>query len=255
MGFSVADINNVRAMCFPAGRGAGEAIVPLPGVTLVSWDSVEADKLFQVYVDGQWAGVTSGPGQRMLLVQCRDVHTSVIEVVAVEAEDKVTDFAASLDGFSTTDGGRVLLTWPQRGSLPLESKAVVHWDSGGGQIDYDNPLAIQDNWPNPAAKWGWGLDQFGEGDFGYSGTGAEGWGQGAFGRGEFGFDAQMLTWQSDELEAGTYGFAVRTTDGQGNFDAGETTVFEVSVDPLPAAPSLGIDSCNAGNDELVLNIG
>ena len=254
MGFSTANINKVRAMVFPAGMLSNGVVVWLPGAVLVSWHSSETDKLFQVYVDGQLAGATLHVQQRMLLVRYAHTHTAAIEVVAVEAEGRDVDYSEQLVGFTDADGSHAVLSWPKRGSLPLDSKANIYWNCGSGEVDYNEPLAIQNIWSGLAEKWGWGLDTFGNGDFGYSGTGAVGFGCGSFGLGELGFDAQMGRFQSGSLMVGTYKFAVRISDGLDNLDDGGVDILTVSVDPLPAAASVSIDSYDKQSDELVLNI-
>jgi hypothetical protein len=253
MAFSTTNIDKVRAMAFPAGMLSDGELVSLSGLVLVSWRSSETDKLFQVYVNGRWAGTTSHPQQRMLLVEYEHIHTAAIEIIAVEPAEKDTDYSNELSGF-VGDACHAILSWPKRGVLPLGGKANVYWDGGNGQIDYGEPLATWDIWCGQADKWGWGLDAYGKGDFGYSGTGAIGCGRGSFGWGEFGFDAELQEYQSESLAAGTYKFAVRLSDRLGNLDEGEVDVVTISVDPLPEAPGVTIASYDEESDDLVLNI-
>lgn len=254
MVFTTANIDNVKAMVFPAGALGDGGIVPLEGLILLTWRSGETDKLFQVYLDSRLSGATLHVQQRSLLVQYDETHPVAIEIVAVPAEERDIDYSEELYGFRNTDGSHAILRWPRRGKLPLGSKANVYWDSGDGDIDYDTLLASIPIWPAPADKWGWGLDGFGKGDFGYSGTGAVGWGRGSFGQGEFGFDADMLAFQSGALTTGTYRFAVWLADERDNFDQEDIEVFEITVDPLPEAPSLAIENYDYQSDQLVLNI-
>ena len=156
MAFSTTNIDKVRAMAFPAGMLSDGELVSLGGLVLVSWRSSETDKLFQVYVNGRWAGTTSHPQQRMLLVEYEHIHTAAIEVIAVEPAEKDTDYSDELSGF-VGDGCHAILSWPKRGVLPLESKANVYWDGGNGEVDYGEPLTTQDIWCGQADKWdgGW----------------------------------------------------------------------------------------------------
>ena len=254
MAYSVEKIDKVRAMTFPAGTLRYGELVSLSGIILGSWKSDETDKLFQVYVNGQWAGATSHPHQRMLLVPYEHTHTAALEVIAVEPEERNIDFSDKLKGFTSNDGSHAILTWPKRGVIPLGSQANVYWNSGEGEIDYSEPLITKDIWSSPINKWGWGLDAFGKGDFSYSGTGAIGWERGSFGLGEFGFDAELQKFQSNVLPIGTYMFAVRLRDELGNLDEGEITTVSISVDPLPAAPSVKIDNYDEQSDTLTLSI-
>jgi len=254
MAVSTENIAQVKARAFPAGGLSDGALVPLAGLALVSWQSSESEKLFQVYVNGRWAGATMTASQRSLLVQCDPLEVAAIEVVSVDSAERVIDFSGELEGFSELDGCRVVLSWPRRGKLPRDSKAVIYGDGGEGSINYDEPIATVDIWEGPADKWGWGLDGFGAGDFGYSGAGAVGWGKGSFGEGEFGFDADIQSFESEPLAAGRYKFAVRISDTRGNLGE-DITEHEIGIDPLPRAPNLAIESYDPTSDRLLLNIG
>ena len=254
MAYSTEHISSVRAIGFPAGTKGGDEMVSLPGLVMVNWRSEETDKLFQVYVNGQWSGATSHPRQRKLLVEYEHPHIAAIEVVAVLPNEKSVDFSGELAGFTGADGCHAVIHWPRRGVLPLGSRTMVYGDEGSGQINYTDPLATIETWAGVAEKWGYGLDGFGKGDFGYSGTGAVGWGRGSFAWGEFGFDAEIQVFISDALAAGKYQFAVRVCDTQGNFIEGEDEVVTVYLDPLPAASRVSIENYDEQNDELVLDI-
>ena len=229
MAFGITNIEKVRATAFLAGSDRVGKPAVLPGLTLVSWRSSETDKLFQVYVNGQLAGVTWYREQRMLLVEYDDTHTAAIEVIWVTSDCKCVDYSEQLTGFGATDGSHAVLGVLRCGTLPLGSTAALYWDSGTGEIDYSEPLAERAVWSDPLAKWGWGLDAFGKGDFGYSGTAAAGWGRGSFGEGEFGFDAELLTFKSGSLAGGDYQFALRLSDAVGNLDAGEVEIVSVNI--------------------------
>jgi len=250
----MAGIDKVRAMVFPAGQLCDGQIVPLPGLVLLRWRSDEADKLFQIYVNGNLAGVTSHFQQRTLLVQCDTDHPAAIEIVSMDCQNRYEDYSEELDGFKNSDGSHVVLTWPRRGVLPLDSIAYVYWNGGSGQIDYSEPLATQTIWNDPVEKWGWGLDGFGRGDFGYSGTGAAGWGCGSFAEGEFGFDAEVMCFESESLTLGEYKFAIGLADAQDNIEQEEISVEEFFIDPLPVAPGLAVESYDEQSDQLVLEI-
>ena len=254
MAFGTTNIDKVRAMVFPAGQRREGGGAAQAGVLLVSWCSSETDKLFQVYVNGQRAGVSAHPRQRMLLVQYDHRHPAVIEVIWVTARDRYVDYARQLSGFTARDGGHAVVSLPRRGTIELGSVARLFWDAGTGQMDYAEPLAVQKVWPEPADKWGWGQDGFGCGDFGYSGRAALGWGRGSFGGGEFGFDADLLVFESEALPVGTYQFAVRIMDAKGNSDVGEVEKVTLSIDPRPEGPELTMASYDEVTGELVLEI-
>jgi hypothetical protein len=141
-------------------------------------------------------------------------------------------------------------------ALPFEGIAQVFSDGGGGQIDYDQPASKEDIqlWPSWEDKFGFGLGQFGKGDFGYDGSAALSFGIGLFGEGEFGFDADQVSWVSDELETGRHKFAVKITDRFGQVsnpeETGEITVIRTAT----PAKGLEVDSYDKAEDRLVLGM-
>lgn len=254
MAFSTEQIEAVRAESFPMGRLRSGKVVATSGLVLVRWRSGLSDRLFQVYVNGCLAGVTSEPDQRMLLIHIEPRNLAAIEVGAVDAEERWSDHSPELTGFSNQDSSRVELRVPRRGELPLNSVVKVYWDFGSGTIDYSEELGERVVWLEEAEKWGWGLDGFGKGDFGYSGTGAVGWGKGSFGDGEFGFDGDVLTYRSQAIDPGKYKFDLRLMDGLGNLDAGGSGVVEVFVDPIQPSGELEIESYDDSSNSLMLKI-
>ena len=61
-------IDNVRSSELPAGiRRDGECACE-PRAALVRWRSAWADKLYQVYVNGRYAGTTVDSEQRQMVV-------------------------------------------------------------------------------------------------------------------------------------------------------------------------------------------
>ena len=255
MGFSNENIFNVKATGFPLGMGRYSSCIDFPGLILVSWRSSVADMLFQVYVDGTWAGVTFSCDQRKMLVPCGHTRTVAIEILGVDPADQYVDYSCELSSFTNDkDGGYVKLTWPQKGNLPWGSKIEIYGDNGSGVIDYDEPLYSRNVWLHLSEKWGWGLDAMGRGDFGFSGTGAVGWGHGGLGRGEFGFDALIQSFSSEVLSPGLYQFAIRVVDSCGNYNSEDDTICQVYADPLPAGADLSIENYDEQNDQLRLCI-
>lgn len=254
MAFGTSEIEQVWASGFP-GAGAASGVAPGSlGLVLVRWRSEARDRLFQVYVDGCWAGATSHPEQRVLLVEHEHQHPAAIEVVWVSPDCRHEDYGRQLSGWSERDGAHVVIEVMRQGVLPAEGTVAFYWDAGTGEVDYDTALAERRIWAASSETWGWGLDGFGGGDFGYSGTGAPGWGQGVFGRGEFGFDTDVLVFMTEALMLGTYRFAVRVRDATGNLDGGGPEVLTVGIDPVPAGPSVSIDSYDEQSGTLVLQV-
>ena len=258
MGLISDGINCVRAFGLAAGIETFVGVINEPLCALVKWRSEHEDKLHQVYVDGEFAGVTTEFAQREMVVgiRCNQSSGARIEVYAVEPGEAHIDFGQGLE--SRGKRGRVELGWMRGMRLPFEGKAEVYSDNGSGEIDYESPVT-QDGillWPSWQDKAGFGVGRFGVGDFGFDGCGAVGLGLGVFGKGEFGFDADEISWVSGELETGRYKFAVETTDQSGR--AGSNPVESEQVVLIRAAQpgdSLEIDSYDKEVDEIGFSVG
>jgi len=256
MGLVSSGIDQVRAYALAEGVRADGRCVDEPLSVLVEWRSEHADKLHQIYVNGELAGVTKDAEQREIIAAIPSHINSAtrIEVYAVEPSDACVDFSSELQ--SRQQAGRVKINWPRSMSLPFEGTAQIYSDGGTGEIDYENPASREDIqlWPSRQDKVGFGLGQFGEADFGYDGSAAIGFGKGLFGEGEFGFDADEVSWVSGELETGRHRFAVKVTDRFGQVgnarETGEITVIRTAT----PAEGLEVSSYDKDEDRLVLRI-
>ena len=249
-------IDNVMAYELPAGVRESGGYVGSPRETLVKWDSSFPDKLFQVYVNARYAGVTLDSRQRQMLVQLPDCCQAAvqIEVFAVEPEEAHCDFSSELET-SGAESGRVKISILRSQELPIGATAEVFFDDGTGQIDFDKPLSnypirIWNAWQDKA---GFGMSRFGYSDFGREWSAGIGFGKGLFGYGQFGVDADSIEWVSPSMSAGVYKFAVKVTDAKGNESISETV--QVTVNPA-ARPveSVEVLSFDKSENELVLSI-
>ncbi len=250
-------IDNIRACELPCGIWADGESVGSPRTALVKWRSVWADKFYQIYVNGKYAGATVDSQQRQMIVQ---IPTSLespvrIEVFAVDVEQAATDFSSEIES-SIGQSGRVRISMLRGQSLPISAIAQVYFDNGTGEIDYDN--ALNDSpiriWPARQDKAGFGMSRFGISDFGYDSAAAVGFGKGSFGHGQFGLDADTFEWTSQPLCAGVYKFAVKVTDEAGNESSGSETG-QVTVTPAPRpAERLSISSFDKQTNQLVLSV-
>lgn len=246
MGLIESGIDRVRAFKLAAGVGRDGRSVEEPLSVLVKWRSGHEGKLHQVYVNGEFAGVTSDCEQRMLVVGGLSSWSSClrVEVFAVDVSEAHIDFGSELD-----DGGqvgRVEIGWIRGMSLPYEGMALVHSDGEVVSSEIDLWSAWQD-------KGGFGLGRFGAGDFGYEGSAAVGFGKGLFG-GEFGFDSDEVRWVSGLLESGGYGFTVKVRDALGNEDSGVESGDVVVVGQGAGAEAVRVESYDIGSGELVIGV-
>ena len=249
-------INQVRAFGLAAGVGSDGGFINTPLSVLIKWCSEHEGKLHQVYVNGKLAGVTRNWQERMLVaaIPSGDLAAVRIEVYAVEPSQSNIDFSEDMGTFD--QAGRVRIEWPRYLSLPFEGCASVYSDGGQGEFDYDtvvNSESIQ-LWPAWQDKGGFGLSGFGRSDFGFDGSAAVGFGNGSFGYGEFGFDADLVTWESCELETGVYQFGVKVMDRFGNYSSASETEEILVIRSAKPAEVLEVDSYDQGQDELLLSV-
>jgi len=250
-------IESVRVYELPVGIRADGGYVGLPRAALVRWRSDLNGMLYQVYVNGQYAGTTVDSQQREIVVALpTSLESPVrIEVFAVECEQGHIDFSGELER-PAVDSGRVRLSLLRGQNLPIGAIARVYCDGGSGQIDYQNPVGEPIRiWAAWQDKAGFGMSRFGSSDFGYDSAAAVGFGAGNFGDGQFGLDADTIEWTSPPLTAGVYKFAVKVFDQAGN----ESSVSETGpVTVTPAArpvEGLSIYSFDKQTNQLVLGVG
>lgn len=257
MGLTSEGIEQTKAFELPGGIRADGECVASPRTALVKWRSCRSDMLYQIYVNGQYAGVTVDGEQRQMIVPIPTYSESPvrIEVFAVEPEEANTDFSNTLEP-PLTDSGCVRISLLRSQTLPIGATAEVYFDNGTGQIDYETPLTNQPIriWPARQDKTGFGMSRFGAGDFGYDSPAAVGFGKGSFGNGQFGIDADTIEWTSSPLCAGVYKFAVRIFDGVGNqSSASETEPITVMPAATPVE-QISISSFDKQANQLVLSV-
>jgi hypothetical protein len=254
--FHREDIKNVRVFALPDGIAADGSYAAISAAVLVTWRSAHAGMLHQVYLNGRFAGVTIDAEQRQLVIQPPTSFQSAVcvEVVAVEPKDAHTDFAEALD--QRPAGGRVRLRILRSQTLPLGATADVYFDSGRGQIDYSTPLSASPIaiWPCLQDKAGFGMAQFGAGDFGYDSAACVGFGKGSFARGPFGMDADTVEWISPLLPLGRYRFGVKARDLYGNESVTSETAPIAVVPPAKPAAGLRIAAFNPQTNLLTLHV-
>jgi hypothetical protein len=258
VGLISSGISKVRTFCLPAGIGADGRITKEPRRALIRWHSEWPDKLYQVYINGEYAGSTFGSKQRELIVHIPSSPQSAvrIEVFAVEPELVDLDFSDELEGdFEKT--GRVKISWPRSQSLPFGAATQIYSNHGEGDVDYESPVnnAAKRVWPAWQDKCGFGLSRFGRSDFGFDASAAIGFGKGFFGLGEFGLDADVIDWTSEQMQAGAYKFAVKVVDSQGNQDEGQGETELMTVIPAAKpAEDMSLTSFDKQTNKLVFSI-
>jgi len=202
---------------------APDGTVAGPGAIEVTWQSSHDDRWHQVYVGGRLAGVTALPADRRLAVTVPAGRSGrcemlLVEVAAVEATDRWTDFSDALTGFGPGAGAEVRLTWQAGLYLDANLEAFdVFGDGATGAIDYDTPLNESPLAARPGGRTPWG------------------YGTGGFGIGAWGQAAAEYDWTADPVVPGTHRFAVVAIDAAGNRLATATEV-EITVSPLPQPP-------------------
>ncbi len=211
-------IHSVRAFPMPVGIWPDGKYVALPQTVLVRWCSVLNDVMYQVYVNGKYAGTTVHSFQRQMIVSVPTSFTSavMIEVFGVQPEYADIDLSSELS--NPLDNNRITIVLSRSQSLPIGATIQIYFDNGTGQIDYEHPLnqAPIQVWPSWQDKAGFGMSRFGFSDFGYDSSAAVGFGKGCFGENPFGMDEDTIEWISPVLDTGIYKFAIVVFDKAGN---------------------------------------
>ncbi len=255
MGLVGTGVDRVRAFGLAAGVADDGATLGEPLSVLVAWRSEHEDKLHQVYVNGELAGVTCEFAQRMLVIALLSSWSSAlrIEVYAVDPCEAHIDFGGEVDGGGQK--GRVEIGWLRRMELPTDGVGRVYSNNGAGAVDYDAAASGEiENWRAWQDKGGWGLSRFGLSDFGFDGSAAVGFGLGVFGRGEFGFDADWIQWVSGELANGLYKLGVKVADAFGNESGGVESDEVAIVRAAGGVDEIAVESYDENTDELVIDL-
>ena len=257
MSFLREGIDHVRVFPLPDGVATDGRSAAVSRAALVTWSSSHTEELYQVYAGGQFAGATIDVEQRSLIIQAPSSFQSAVrvEVIAVEPKEDHVNFAGQLER-PVVESGRVKLTFLRSQALPIDARINIYTDNGTGQISYAEPVNALPLpiWPCTQDKAGFGMAQFGTGDFGYDSAAAVGFGRGSFGNGQFGFDADTLEWVSPRLPLGRYRFGVKVIDAHGNESlASETEPMAVVPAATPAA-GLDIVTFNPATNQLTLRI-
>jgi hypothetical protein len=198
MGFTVEGISAVRALPVVLAADALARRHAEPGFMEVVFQSSAEGKHHQVYVDGQLAGTSLSTDDRSVIVPAAEQHGSAVEVIAVDVEDRLVDFSASLTGHADAEGARVRLTWF---GGRWQDDHLDHFDVHAGpvgEIDISAPLNAE---PIPVADLG-------------------GFGRGPFGRGGWGRSAAAYAFTTPKFVPGTYDFEVTAVDASGNATGG-----------------------------------
>lgn len=249
-------IENVRALALPEGVTADGRGVAVSHAALVTWRSRLEGMLYQVYVNGRFAGRTADCRERTLIAATPASFESAvhIEVIAVSPGDADCDFTGELD--KPPAGARVKLTLLRSQSLPLAAGLNAYCDAGSGVIDYTEPVSSSPIpvWACRQDKAGFGMARFGEGDFGFESAAAVGFGKGSFGRDLFGLDADVVEWVSPVLPLGRYRFGVKVVDASGLESATSESSPIAAVPPAKPAAGLSRLEFNEPTNELTLAI-
>jgi len=259
MGLISIEIEKVRAFELPAGIWADGKFIETPRVALVKWSAKanSSDMFYQVYVNGQYAGVTIDNRQRQMIVPIpTSLESAVrIEVFAVEAEQASTDFSNELVQPPVTSG-RAKISLLRSQNLPSDATAEIYFDNGTGEVDYDTPLTNSPIkiWPAWQDKAGFGMSKFGVDDFGYGSAAAVGFAKGSFGHSQFGLDADTIEWISPPLQAGVYKFGVKIADGAGNESSASETEPLTLIPAARPAQKVSISSFDKQTNQLALKI-
>jgi len=249
-------ISSVRVFKLPIGVFSDGQITADPACVLVRWKSGWEDKLYQIYVNGRFAGSTNNIYERQIKVHLGslDKKGASVEVFAVDPGIAGIDMSDELSG-RTGEAGLVRLICSRSNFFPCDAKAYYYSNDGDGEIDYDSVKGCRDVWGCWQDNMGFGMSRFGLSDFGYDGAAAVGFGNGYFGIGEFGFDCDGFVFEMKLSGNGRYKFGVKVTDTQGN-EYGEAIESDeiVFIEKAYGSQGLELSSYDKEEGRLVLRV-
>jgi hypothetical protein len=203
MPFDQSVITDVSPPVYSAGQ-----------ITLTWSSSAPAGTWYQIYLAGRlaWSGQA-----RSASLPAPDGRVRV-DIGAVAASERDTDFSASLTGRPLD---RATLSWlggtylDETGGDDVQSFRIFGEHTPGGGIDPSRPLADVAAYPDGVLTDGWGLG---------------GWNQGGWGRA-----ASTYSWSSGPLSSGVWSFAVAPIDRAGNLGNAITGSVTIVAPPEPPA--------------------
>ncbi len=230
-------ISNVRVFALPMGVSQNGTVNQLTGFAIVQWQS-KYNLPCQVYVNGKFGGVTTDIAQRQMIVFVPMSQQAAvrIEVYAVDLQNAHTDYSELIE--SEHKLSRVQIEFPKM----LDGCIDIYRE--------DEKLTNESIRILNLIGFGWG--SLGESDFGFDGGAAVGFAKGAFGCGQFGFDAEMLCWQSKQLNTGEHSFTLKITDRHGNQTETQTEPITIIQQAVPAE-KIAIDSFDKQANKLTLS--
>jgi len=202
------------------------------GLVHLWWrDRSAAERLVQVYVNGELADVIADPQQRELWLIIDRSRPHRIELLAVPADEPDALWQARPDRLSSWDppiqsSAEALVLRDE--SLPVDTKIEVAVDG--------ETVAVGNLWPGDAARSGFG-GWFGLGDFGQDAASGLGLGRGELGLGPLGRDGTAWRWSDPTLKPGPHVVTLTAKSVEGR-RVSPPAHLPVAVDALPPAAAL-----------------
>lgn len=187
----------------------------------------QGDRLVQLYVDGQWAGVSASSAHREAWLVLDSHHPHVIELLAVDVRDGVTPMHQHLAGMHPAIAPAGSATVMRDLALPVDARVSA-------AVDASSPVKTA-LFAADSPRGGFGA-VFGEGGFGYDTSIGPGLGRGALGYGPLGSDGDALRWRDAALHDGSHTLELSLQDAAGQLLSPALTLdFTIARPPAPPA--------------------
>lgn len=200
------------------------------GLVHVWWrDPAAADRLVQVYVNGEFFDVTTDPDQRELWLVLDRSRPNRVELLAVPIEASDLLWHAQPDRLMAwnppVEGAAEALVLRDE-SLPIGTRIEVAVDG--------NVVTAGELWPGDVARSGFG-GLFGLGGFGQDAASGLGLGRGELGWGSLGVDGTAWRWRDTTLAPGPHTIMLAARDAEGQALSPTLSLLPVVIDALPTA--------------------
>jgi len=207
------------------------------------------DRIVQCYVSGDLVAWQQPEDGVVCFVLQQAASNAPILLLAVDTENKTTDYWSDAFGTADTYGNRIQVDMTLAVSdarKPGDKWRVYRGAKGGASAT--TKLHEADVFPGGRGAYGWGFN-WGSGAWGYSASNTPGWGYN-WGY-DWGFGVDYLRYITPPLVRGTYPIKVEVEDLAGNVSTASESIVVVDTYARPA-DDLAVSAYTQGSDTLAL---
>lgn len=195
------------------------------GLALLSWQlSDGAERLVQVYLNGQLHDAALDAQQRQLWMQLDRSIDNCVELLAVSPADRWCDFSSRLSAIDPPIESRATVAIVRDPSLPIDAQVELQVDA---MVQRRSAL-----WSALDTRGGFG-SAMGLAQFGWDELTSPGLGAAEFGVGPFGSEGRAWRYETDRLGPGSHTLSLSVRDAAGRILGELAQPASVQLETLP----------------------